>query len=295
MSEATAARVRAICITNPQAGFRHARREDLPAALEQLRRAGFELEPSELSPDGPSVEDLASRAVAEGAQALIVAGGDGTVQAAAGRLLGTDVTLGILPVGSFMNIANGLGLPLELAAAAAVIARRRVRRVDVGEVNGQVFYEVAGVGLDAEAFGAARAVERHRWRRALRRLRRWATQRSHRVRLVVDGRTQVHRAMQVLVLNGPYYAWSFPVAPEADMSDGLLDFVVFPRQGRRTLLGSLLRLWREGEPIEQPVVQRGREGLISASAPLAIHADGKAAGTLPATFRCRPGALKVFA
>lgn len=288
-------RVRALCVVNPAAGHRRAGREELPDALRILGDAGFDLRVVETGPEHPTAAELAREAVRDRLDAVIVAGGDGTVQPAAAELLDTGVVLGILPFGSFMNVAKGLGIPMSAREAAEVIASRSVRDADVGAVDGRVFFETAGVGLDAEMFLAARLAERGRWRNAFRRVRRWATQGSHRIRVTVDGRVHEHRAYQVLVLNSPYYTWSFPVAPDASMCDGLLEVAVFPRMGRRALVRSLLHLWRTGEHGRPPIVHRGREIRIEAERPLSVHADGHAAGRLPATVTCRAGALKVYA
>jgi diacylglycerol kinase family enzyme len=232
--------------------------------------------------------------VAEGYDACIVAGGDGTVAPAAAALLGTDVVLGVLPFGSFMNIAHGLGIPLRPVEATEVILRGRVHHADVGDVHGKVFFETAGVGLDAELFGAARHAERGSWRRAARRVYRWATHGTHRVIITVDGEAHVHRVMQVLVLNSAYYAWAFEILRGVSMEDGMLDVAVFPRMGRRALLRSLVAIWRAWPVPEHPVHYRGSEITITCDDALTVHADGTLAGVLPAHFRCRRGALAVF-
>jgi diacylglycerol kinase family enzyme len=160
-------------------------------------------------------------------------------------------------------------------------------------VNGEVFLESAGIGLDAELFGAARAAEKGRWRRAWRRVWRWATHDTHDIRIKGERDEIAYDAMQILVLNSPFYTWSFPMVG-GDMRDGLLEIAIFPRMGRVALLRSLLRLALTGQHDAPPIVLRERQVRISADEPLAIHADGRIAGTLPATFTCRPGALRVF-
>jgi len=286
--------VRALLIVNRAAGKRTAAPEDVPRVRAILESGGFTVEAIETAQPRPTAADLARRAAAEGYGACIVAGGDGTVAAAGAELLDTPVVLGILPFGSFMNIARGLELPLRPVDAAAVIARRRIRRVDVGEVGGKLFFETAGIGLDAELFGAARHAERGSWRRALRRVMRWATRTTHRVRIDVDGASHRHRAMQVLVLNCPYYAWGIPLLPRASMEDGRLDVAVFPRMGRGALLASLFTVWR-GRPLPgRPVFYQGTDITISSDEPIAVHADGALAGGLPARLRCRKGALAVY-
>jgi len=207
-------------ITNPAAGGRHAEQGDLERCGEILRDAGFDLDIMETGAESPTSADLARRALREGYPICIVAGGDGTVAPAAAALLDTPVVLGILPFGSVMNIAHGLGIPLEPVKAAEVIARRSVQRADAAEVNGKVFFETAGIGLDAEMFGAARHAERGNWRRALRRAVRWVTHHSYRVAITVDGREDRQRAMQVFVMNSPYYGWSLALLPKVSMTDG---------------------------------------------------------------------------
>lgn len=286
---------RALLIVNPAAGKRHAKDGDLEECVRLLTAAGFEIARRETGPDGPTSADLAKAAAAEGFPVVIAAGGDGTVAPAATVLLDTKVTLGILPFGSYMNIANGLGIPLRPIDAARVIAARRVKRSDVGEVAGKVFFETCGIGLDADAFGAARLVERRRWGPAFRRVWRWATASPHRVEVTVDGKTERHRALQILIVNSPYYAWALPMVPAADMTDGLLDVAIFPREGRLDLIRSLVAIWGSGRPGSPPRLLRGKTIAIASSVPLPVHADGQIAGRLPVTARCREGALRVFA
>ena len=286
---------RALLIVNPAAGMRHAEEGDLAECVRLLGAAGFEIDRRETGTDGPTSADLAKAALAEGFRVVLVAGGDGTVAPAAIALLETAVTLGILPFGSYMNIANGLGIPLTPIDAARVIAERKVKRSDVGEVAGKVFFETCGIGLDADAFGAARLAERGRWGPAFRRIVRWATAGSHRVEITVDGKTERHRVLQILIVNSPYYGWALPIVPNADMTDGLLDVAIFPRKGRLQLLGSMARIWHTGRPGKPPRLLRGKVIEIASSEAVPVHADGQIAGRLPVTVRCCEGALRVFA
>lgn len=286
--------MRAMVIVNPAAGRRTAGRVAPREVLPTLTSAGFVCDVHEMRADGPGAAELASRAAAERYDACVVAGGDGTVAAAGRALIGTATVLGILPFGSFMNIAHGLGIPLDPHEAAAVIARRVARGLDVGEANGHLFFEAAGVGLDAELFGAARNAERRSWRHALRRVRRWATAGTHLIHVTVDGTTYEHRAMQVLVLNSPYYAWAVHLLPTASLTDGMLDVAVFPRMGRVALLRSFVSVWRMRGRGVIPLHYRGRKIRIESAAHLAVHADGEAAGRLPIDIRCRPSALSVY-
>jgi len=151
---------RALAIVNPAAGGGTAR-ADVDAVLALLGERFETIDVVETAVDHPTATELGERAVAERYDVAIAVGGDGTVGGVARALVGSEVTLGILPFGTFMNIARALEIPRDDARAAAeLIAQAAMRRIDVGEVGGQVFFEAAGIGLDADAFNATRAVQR---------------------------------------------------------------------------------------------------------------------------------------
>jgi len=286
---------RALLIVNPAAGKRTAGDGDLGESVKLLEEAGFEIERRETGERGPTSADLAGSARRQGYRTVIVAGGDGTVAPAAIALLDSEVTLGILPFGSWMNIAHGLGLPLKPIDAARVIADRKIKPCDVGAVGDKFFFETCGIGLDADLFGAARLMEKQRFRLALRRLFHWASRSSRAVEITVDGKTTQHEVLQVLIVNSPYYGWAFPLIPNASMYDGLLEVAVFPRTGRFHLLRVLVEIWVRGRPRTPPWIRQGKEIEIRCRERLPVHADGQIAGQLPITVRCRPGALRVYA
>jgi len=170
-----------------------------------------------------------------------------------------------------------------------------VKRSDVGEVSGKIFFETCGIGMDADMFGAARLAERGRWGPALRRIVRWATANTHRVEVTVDGKTERHGVLQILIVNSPYYGWALPIVPNADMTDGLLDVAIFPRKGRLELIRWMATIWHTGRPGRPPRLVRGKVIELASSEAVPVHADGQIAGRLPVTVRCCEGALRVFA
>ena len=97
--------------------------------------------------DGGECE-VRSRSISEsGDKLVVVGGGDGTISAAASALAGTDTLLGILPLGTLNHFARDLGIPLKLEEAAALIAKRPERRVDVAEMNDRLFINNSAIGL----------------------------------------------------------------------------------------------------------------------------------------------------
>src|ERR1700704_1219333 len=212
--------MRALAILNPAAG-RGTARTDVDAVLESLQERFETIDVVETGLEHPTATELGLRAVEDGYDVAIAAGGDGTVGGVARALVGTPVTLGILPFGTFMNIARALEIPRDdPRAAAELIARAEMRKIDVGEVAGQVFFEAAGIGLDAEAFSAGRAIQRGRPSLALAALGAFLRRRSVRVKIEIDGRARWQRILQAVVSNGPWYGWGFEVAPGAIVDEG---------------------------------------------------------------------------
>ncbi len=97
--------------------------------------------------------DLTARvkaACAAGAQIVAAAGGDGSLNAAAQPLVGTDIRLGVLPFGTFNHFAHDLGVPIDLPAAVDLLSQGTARRVDVGAVNDRYYLNNASLGLYPE-------------------------------------------------------------------------------------------------------------------------------------------------
>ena len=285
---------RALAIVNPAAGGAWGAPADLGSVLSRIRMASIAIDVVETADRPNDAESLARRAMRDGYDGVIVAGGDGTVGQAARALYGSEVVLGILPYGTYMNIARSLGVPREPAAAADVIAHRHIRRIDVGVVAGRAFFEAAGIGLDADVVTAGHAMRRGAGgllRSALASLVR-RTSRSFLIE--IDGRRFVRRALQATVSNGPYYGWGFAVAPDAVLDDGLLDLVLFS-DDRASVLREFARA-----ALGRPFVARGRRFRgrvirVRSPHPTTVHADGVPVGTLPQIFTVRPQALRVYA
>jgi len=285
---------RALAIVNPAAGGGTAR-ADVDALLGTLRERFATIDVEETGAESPTAEDLARRGVAEKYEAVLVAGGDGTVGVAARALVNTAVTLGILPFGSFMNIARAVGIPREdRAAAARIIADGHSRAIDVGRVGEHLFFEAAGIGLDAHAFEAGHAFQRGERSSAIAAVGALIRRSGVRVRIEADGRIRSHRVLQAVVCNGPWYGWGFEVAPGARIDDGRLDLVVFGG-GRLAVLRELIAAAVDRDRPARGRRYLGKRIVLSSREPLEVHADGQLVGALPQTFEALPRALRVYA
>jgi YegS/Rv2252/BmrU family lipid kinase len=285
---------RALVIVNPAAGGGTAR-ADIDSLMDVLRPAFGTVDIAETGLEHPTAQHLAEEAVRDGCAAVIVAGGDGTVGNAARALVGTEVVLGVLPFGTYMNIARAVGIPRDdRRAAAQLIAAGDTRRIDVGTVGDTLFFEAAGIGLDADAFSAGRAIQRGDRGFAIATVRALLRRRGVRVRIDIDGRVRSRRILQAVVCNGPWYGWGFEVAPGARIDDGKLDLVIFGESKLRVLREMVAAAVARDRPARGHRWV-GARIVMSAREDLSVHADGVIVGHLPQTFSVRPKALKVFA
>src|SRR5438309_2188614 len=133
--------MRSVLIGNPTAGRKLGMATNsltVDDAIEALRQEGIEPEVWLTGGPGDGTR-LAQRAVDAGYEVIIAAGGDGTLHEVAQPIVGTAATLGVMPLGSVMNLARTLGIARDLGQAAAVIRGGRLLQMDVGEVKRQYF------------------------------------------------------------------------------------------------------------------------------------------------------------
>ncbi|HVG33349.1 MAG TPA: diacylglycerol kinase family protein, partial [Pyrinomonadaceae bacterium] len=100
-----------------------------------------------LAKSGNEIVELARRAARDDCHTVIAGGGDGTINAVASAVVGTDKRLGVLPLGTLNHFAKDLKIPLDLEGAVSNIFDAHVARVDVGEVNGRIFLNNSSLGL----------------------------------------------------------------------------------------------------------------------------------------------------
>ncbi len=195
---------------------------------------------------GDELSPSAARAVGEKCQTVVAGGGDGTINAVAGALVGTNAALGVLPIGTLNHFAKDLGIPLGLEAAVRNVFTGQVTKVDVGEVNGRVFVNNSGVGIYPHIVREREEEQRHghvKWvafvlavGSVLRRYSRL------RVRLHMDEAEALARVTPFLFVgNNRYEIAGLEIGKRANLDSGRLWVCMAPRSGRRNLVGMALR------------------------------------------------------
>jgi diacylglycerol kinase family enzyme len=253
--------------------------------------------------DGRDLNERMDAAVAHGADAVVVGGGDGTIACAVQRLAGTGVALAVLPLGTANLFARDLGMPLEdIGAAIDAIAGGSVRDIDVGEVNGHVFVCNSVLGLASRL-----AKRRERFRGSVRLRDWWAFSVSAwrglvrypamRLDLEVEGRRQVLRTRALTVVDGDYEEGFGRMFSRSALDDGRLVLYVAPSltPWRAVVLGVRMAFghWRNAPDLTR--IEADAFTIRSRRRTLRVMNDGE---TLllppPLSYRIRRGALKVI-
>jgi diacylglycerol kinase (ATP) len=245
---------------------------------------------------GEAAKAAAREAIDAGHTTIVAAGGDGTIGQIAGELIGrTDVRLGMLPLGSVMNVPRMLGVPRDLDEATAVIAAGRTRLIDVGEANGVTFYEAASVGMHAQMFSTVQHFEDGDWGSPFRAIAIAFRYRPARMTVELDEGTVRTRALMVAVSNGAYMGAGMTVAPDARLDDGRFDVRVFRHFSKFELLRHLasIAFGRRRYSPHVSTYQSSRVRITSHS-PLPCRADSNDLGMTPLECRSRHAALRVI-
>lgn len=170
----------------------------------------------------------------------IAAGGDGTVSTVASVAVKAGATFGVVPLGTLNHFARDAGIPMDLRAAAAVIAAGHTRGLDAGEVNGLTFVNNASLGIYPRLLWERQLEERRgrgKWTAfAIGVARTWRRYRVITVRMTVDGVPLVRRTPFVFVGNGDYHAEGLELGRRSSLTSGRLSVFVAPECGRFEVL-----------------------------------------------------------
>lgn len=220
---------------------------------------------------------LAAAAVRRGARLVIAWGGDGTINEVASALLSGDTALGIVAGGSGNGLARELGVARRPQRAIADALGARPRRIDIGEVEGRYFVNIAGIGFDAHIasrFAASRVRGFLGYAAITARALRSYVPLTYRI--TSGGRTEEMRAILVTIANSAQFGNGALIAPGARVDDGELDLVIFEERSRVRTICSLPHLFAgTANRIAGCRITRIREVTVEAAEPLIFHVDGE--------------------
>lgn len=269
---------------------------ELDGALDRLRQSGMELETHRH--DGPQKFPALIKDNRDKVDAVILGGGDGTMNCAAGALREAGLPLGILPLGTANDLARTLEIPDDLAAACELIAQGHTRTVDLGQVNDVYFFNAASIGLGVKVTQRLSSDIKQGWgvlgyaRSAADALRaaRWFT-----AEVTSDGESQRIRCMHITVGNGRYYGGGMTVSADAAIDDGRLDmYALKPQKFWHLLtLAAPLRFGPKGEE-NNVMTFHGQTITINTSKSRSVSTDGEITTRTPAEFKVHPRAISIY-
>jgi diacylglycerol kinase (ATP) len=233
----------------------------------------------------------------EGADAIVSAGGDGTFVRQIGHALRWDIPIGLIPLGTFNDLARTLGLPAGVEEACTVIAAGRTRAIDVARVNGAFYVNEASIGISSRIARLQKPADKQRFgllavvATAFAALRFW---RPFHAEISYDGHSERVRAVQLTVANSYRFGGVISVQ-NAAIDDGLLDLyaVDVDTFGKAVAVLGAMFQGRSG-PVAGLRSYRAAAFGIRTHRPHRITADGEPAGKTPARFELLPQALRVF-
>jgi diacylglycerol kinase (ATP) len=268
----------------------------LKRALEVFRHEGVRAEVRE-SLNSQHLTALARQANLERPDLIVSAGGDGTHHYVINGLVGSEVPLGLLPLGRGNDFVMGVGMPRDPRAAAAALLGLRVREVDLARVGPVVYACIAGAGFDSIVNRYTN--DRTRWLSGspayiwslLCCLKEY---RPEPLEIIADGGSFRGEVVFAVVGNNSSYAGGIKLAPRAKLDDGLLDVCIIPYMSRLELLRWVPRAYR-GEHLRHPRIQyfQARQVTLRTTSRLELFGDGEFLQELPAAIEVLPRALRV--
>ncbi|MER8927906.1 diacylglycerol kinase family lipid kinase [Mesorhizobium sp. M0644] len=303
-------------VLNPIAGGGRLKRH-WPEVAASLKRHFGDFELRETQAEGDA-ERLALDLAAIGFELVIAAGGDGTASEVADGLLkafresGRTAELGLLPCGTGIDFARGLGLSNNVDLTLKRIAEAKPRKVDAGCISyvddhgalaSRHFINIASLGLSGATDRAVNA-DKRKGKVSAKALFYWRTvweflrYRFQDVAITIDDGAPVEARMAlVAVANGKFFGGGMMIAPDAELNDGEFDIVILRAAGKLKLIWDI-RLLYGGRHRNHPAITilRGKKvvveplGDVQKNAAL-IDIDGESPGRIPATFEILPGAL----
>jgi diacylglycerol kinase (ATP) len=274
---------------------RRQRRDDIDQAVRRLRDAGMRVDV--VVPRRKRDLDAAVRG-SEDLDAVVIGGGDGTLNAAAAALVDLGRPAGLLPLGTANDLARTLGIPRDPEAAADVIAAGATKAIDLGRAGGRYFFNVATLGLSVAAARRLTGERKRRWGvlgypiatlDALRTARPfWAIVECDGQRLELD-------AMQLAIGNGRHYGGGMIVSDAARIDEGLLHVYALEAMSLPHLAAIAWRLRRgQHDQLESSHVLQGRRVQVHTRPRRATSTDGEITGRTPMNFEVAPNALRVL-
>ncbi len=244
--------------------------------------------------------ELAASAVRQEYEAVIAVGGDGTINETAQALVHTQTALGVVPNGSGNGLARELGMPLAIEEAVLRLQTAAPARCDAGRANGELFLNLAGVGIEAQIaydfMEYGKTGQRGMWPYFKLGAKDALTYRPKEMEVDSDGQKEVLRPLSLAFANGTQYGSNFKIAPEANLTDGWLERVLIKNVNKLKLLAAVPTFFTDN-PAHLGVTEtkRVKRTVIRQQGDIIYHLDGEPKKTRDSlSVEILPGALYIL-
>jgi diacylglycerol kinase (ATP) len=220
---------------------------------------------------------------------IVICGGDGTVNAVATSLMGKEVRIGIIPMGSGNGLAFAAGIPKNPSKALDLIFAGKSSLIDGFSINGRFSCMLCGIGFDARvAHEFARQKTRGLGTYIKVALINYFSSKPYSFRIVVNEQSFPVQAFFISIANSNQFGNQFTIAPMASLQDGKLDIVIAKKTGKLNLVLSLIRQVMGGNPLEAIPAGAGKRNVLYFQTPALtiineeeapLHIDGDPAST----------------
>ncbi len=219
---------------------------------------------------------LAAGALRNGIDILVAVGGDGTINEVATEVEGTGKLMGIIPFGSGNGLARSLGIPIGDVQAIKRINKLHVSQIDSGTFNGKKFFNMAGIGFDAQISSRfAENVKRGLSSYVKIAFSEVSNYRSQHYRLTIDGKEYEHQAFMISIANSSQYGNNAHISPFASLSDGMLDICILKPFPLYKFPALVLRMFRKNTHKSNYLeIIQGSEIIIVRENDAVVHLDG---------------------
>ena len=273
------------------------------------RAAAAGLEGATLFSERPGhLAELAREAALDGAELLVLVGGDGSVNEVANGLagLGRQPEVAVVPRGTGWDFSRTFGIPRKIDDAVQVALEGDVRTIDLGRASYRAwdgsdattsFANVASAGMSGAIAKRANETTKALGGKASYL---WATfavfsgWAATEIEVAVDGERRAGPMFDVVVANGRFFGGGLEICPDAEPDDGLFDVLTIGDVTKRDLVMTMPKMYR-GTHLPHPKAEllRGSSVTVTSETPLPIELDGEQPGTTPVTFEVAAGALRL--
>lgn len=265
---------KALFIINPIAGGKS--KEHVPQLIQQHLDKAI-VEPTIVFTEEAGHAHWLAKEAAKTYQSIIAVGGDGTVNEVASAVVGTTAALGILPFGSGNGLSRFLSIPMDTAKAIQNINENNIELIDAGQMDGQWFFNMAGMGFDAHISQVfAQKTKRGFTTYFKSALQEIINYKSQSYQMNIDGQQYDREAFMLSFANSSQYGNNAHVSPQASVQDGLLDVCVikpfplyrFPEMGLRMFT-------KTADKSKYVEIIRGKKIQITRTSAGPAHIDGE--------------------